>query len=663
MKKIAYIVATTGMFLAAGLSFAQEATTSEATSDSTETLSSFGSFDDTSASTASPITFNGNAVLNTRAYLDKNEIDEFTDLSKIPMSAIPTFTFGTEYTSGTVSADAKIKFSEDTITKYQSDVIDELTVRANMGNFLLEAGKMKLVWGKGDKLHVLDNFNADDYTDLIIPDYIDRRISTPMIHTAYSFNTGNIRLEAVYAPVMTTDRFATTGVWTPATYTNLVDKVTAVEEAKLARALTNYTTATATAGAAAGAASVASESLTAATSAVATAQSAYDTALSNYKAAKSAYETEEASYATEYPATVQSYSQAKTTYEAAQAAYTATPNALTLAALQSAGASYASVGTALTTLTTNHLAANETLMGATSAYAAATGALETAKTTQTAYATAATKAATAYATAAADLTTAATVYGTTLAEVSSFSAADMYPDTNTLRYGQAGARITGTIGSFDWGASYYYGHFKQPSVKWSAYIASAEANSGTSYELPTLAYDQKQVFGLEGATAIGRLNFRGEAAYNLTEDTNGTNPWVHNNSVSWVGGFDIDLPIHNLNVNIQETGTYILNNDEITSGTYKTYDVDYNANDAYTNDKLVCNVSDTYFHDKLTTEASVMWGIENGDVIVMPKVTYNVSEGLDLSASGLYIWCKDDNSEFAAWKNNSFLNLGVSCKF
>ena len=619
-------IAATTALLTAGFVFAQ---TDVASTDSESSFDSFAS-DDTGSATPA-ITFNGRALLDTRAYVDETDIDEFTDLADLPVTGTPSFILGTEYEGSVVSVDGKFKFSENTIKNNPADVIDELTVRANMGNFLLEAGKMKIVWGKGDKLHVLDNFNADDYTDFIIPDYIDRRLSTPMIHTAYSCNKGNIRLEAVYAPVMTTDRFATTGVWVPATYTNLVDKVTAVEKAKLARALSAYTTATATAGAAAGAASVASTSLTSAQSAVTEATAAKATAYTNYTAAKAAYESAETAYGT------------------ALAAYTASQTPATTAALSTA--------------TTNRVAANEVLIGATAALATATATLESATATEAAYETAATAATTAYAEAAAALTTAATNYGTTLAEVSSFSASDMYPDTNTLRYGQAGARITGTIGSFDWGASYYYGHFKQPSVNWSAYIASAEANSGTSYELPTLAYDQKQVFGLEGATAIGRLNFRGEAAYNLTEDTDGTNPWVHNNSVSWVGGFDIDLPVHNLNVNIQETGTYILNNDEITSGTYKTYDVDYNANDAYTNDKLVCNVSDTYFHDKLTTEASVMWGIENGDVIVMPKVTYNVSEGLDLSASGLYIWCKDDNSEFAAWKNNSFLNLGVSCKF
>ena len=643
MKKTLFMVAGTALLLTAGFAFAQE----------DDSLDSFGSFDTTSDSTTTtPITFNGNAVLNTRAYVDQNDVNSFDDLADFPMSAIPTFTFGTEYTGATVSVDAKLKFSEATIKTYQSDIIDELTLRANMGNFLLEAGKMKLVWGKGDKLHVVDNFNADDYTDFIIPDYIDRRISTPMLHAAYSFSKGNLKLEAAYAPVMATDRFATTGVWVPASYTALSEKVTAVEKARLARALSAYTTATAKAGATAGAASVASESLTSATAAVAQAQTAYNDALSSYTIAKSSYETAESEYGT-----------AQAAYSSALATYTAAKSSGNASATATAGAALQTAGTTLTEKTTARVAANEILIGATAALAATKATLAQAQATETAYQAATAKASTAYAEATTELTAAATAYGTTLAEVSSFSADNLYPETNSLRYGQAGARLTGTVGSFDWGASYYYGHYKQPSIDWSAYITSAAANSGTSYELPTLAYDQKQVFGLEGATVLGPFNLRAEGAYTLTDDTDGTDAWVHNNSVSWVGGFDIDLPISNINVNIQETGTYILNNDQINGSTYEQYDVDYDPTGHYTNDKLVCNISDSYLHDKLNAQATVMWGIERGDVIVMPKLAYTVDSSLELSASGMYIWCADDNSEFAAWKNNSFVNLGVSCKF
>jgi len=524
------IIAATAALLTAGTVFAQETASAANAPDSEEGLDAFATDDAASAEPA--IAFNGRAVLDTRAYVDETDVDAFDDLADFHTTSTPSFTLGTEYNGSVVSVDSKLKFSESTIKSTPADVIDELTVRANMGNFLLEAGKMKIVWGKGDKLHVLDNFNADDYTDFIIPDYIDRRISTPMIHAAYGFDKGNIRIEGVYAPIMATDRFAMSGEWTPASYTTLASKVTGVEEANLSSAFTAYNKALITA--------------------------------SNMAAL---YAADPATYAAQYAAAMQ------------------------------------------------------------------------------------------------DLTAKATAYQTVLASVSSFSADDLYPDTTSLRYGQAGTRITGTLGSFDWGASYYYGHYKQPSVDWSNYIASAAANSGKSYALPVLAYDQKQVFGVEGATVLGPLNLRAEAAYTLTEDTDGTNPWIHNNSVAWLGGFDVDLPVHNMNVNIQETGTYVLNNDAISDGAYKVYDVDYNANDCYTNDKLVLALSDSFMHDKLKTEATVMWGIENGDVLVMPKVTYTVNGTLGLSASGLYIWCKDDNSEFSAWKDNSFVNLGVTCNF
>ena len=70
-----------------------------------------------------------------------------------------------------------------------------------------------------------------------------------------------------------------------------------------------------------------------------------------------------------------------------------------------------------------------------------------------------------------------------------------------------------------------------------------------------LSYDKKQTFGLEASSIIWHFNVRGEFAYNLTDDTDGTDPWVHNNSIAWLGGFDIDLPFWNANLNVQETGS------------------------------------------------------------------------------------------------------------
>ncbi|MBO4320974.1 MAG: hypothetical protein J5857_10970, partial [Treponema sp.] len=151
----------------------------------------------------------------------------------------------------------------------------------------------------------------------------------------------------------------------------------------------------------------------------------------------------------------------------------------------------------------------------------------------------------------------------------------------------------------------------------------------------------------------------GEAAFNLTDDVEGTDPWVHNNSIAWLGGFDIDLPFWNANLNVQETGTYILHGDECDK---EIRDVDYSKN-GYTNNKIAANFTASFMNDRIAPELTVMYGIENKDLVLLPKITYKPDQNLSFTASGLYIWCGDDNSEFKAWENNSFVNIGASYKF
>ncbi|MCH5288313.1 MAG: hypothetical protein J1E32_00170, partial [Treponema sp.] len=225
-----------------------------------------------------------------------------------------------------------------------------------------------------------------------------------------------------------------------------------------------------------------------------------------------------------------------------------------------------------------------------------------------------------------------------------------YPDTFRLKYSQAGIRSTFTVGQVDLGVSYYYGHNKQVSVNPTLLLAKDEN---------ALHYDRMQVLGLEAATVLWRFNTRAEVAYNLTPDTAGDDPWVKNNSIGWVVGFDIDLPLHNINVNLQDQGSYILRNDKITS----PYDTDYDPKDRYTNNKLVLDVTDSWDHEKTKLDVKAIWGIERGDVIVLPKVTRTLLDGFDVSLSGMFIWCKDKNSEFDGWQHNSFVTVGARYQF
>lgn len=498
-------------------------------------------WDDYSEETEEPtVTVSGKVEMNARAYVDQRDAkDDRLDVDEWKTDVFPSGKVNVNYSGLSSDVSMTLKFDKNSLANgYYWDILDEFTARAYVGNAQFEAGKMRVVWGKGDKIHVLDNFNANDYTDYIVPDYIDRRISEPMFRAVYSTNN-NIKFEAIWTPMMTADRLGT-GVWEPKASKNLTTKVTEMMTSQIASSM---------------------------------------------------------------------------------AGGLVTPS--TIGALMNA---------------------------------------------------------------------------------SSFDPNSLYPDTQTLKYGQAGARMTFTVGGADLGFSYYYGHNKQPSANVkkmfeanAAAVMKTAANEsplGTTLDatlnqyiaaidLPELEYDTVQIFGFEGAGILfGRLNSRFEVAYNLTEDFKGDDPWVHNNSLGWVAGFDIDLPIHNINFNIQENGKYILNYDKIEdnvfsplagtpyaayaskfSGSYKEYDVDYTGADTPWNNKLIVDITDTWNHEKIKLDLKGIWGIERGDLIVMPTLTFVVKDDFNLNLSGMYIWCKNSDSEFDGWEHNSFAQIGVKYQF
>ena len=209
-----------------------------------EDFGDFGGFDDeASGNSGSAIEVSGTVSTDIRAYVDVDDSD------KIEVEAKPAGNLSLSYNGNNSDLTLSLCMDEDKIKNNPEDIIDELVLRGRLGDyFTVEAGKMKIVWGKGDKLHVLDNFNADDYSNFIIPDYIDRRVSTPMLRAVISLPVANFNVEGVYTPLLPTDRFATTGRWTPAQVTGLTTTLTGVAKEDVAQAFTRYTTATSTAG-------------------------------------------------------------------------------------------------------------------------------------------------------------------------------------------------------------------------------------------------------------------------------------------------------------------------------------------------------------------------------------------------------------------------------
>jgi hypothetical protein len=536
------------------------------------------------------------------------------DLSKTEMDAGAYANLELNYEGDYTGANLKLKLDSSTLTENHEDIIDELYANGSFkeGKFQLKAGKMKEVWGKGDKVHVLDNFNANDYSDFIFPDYIDRRLGEVMFKATANLSWDyNLKLEGIFTPWMTPDRFASSGMLAPAAQTKLTNKITDL--------VANPKT---------GALPLAYEKF----ATLAAGTGAVNAAFAEYQAAETAYQ------------------RAKTMKEQAAAAYAADGKDGAENPYYSK-LSEATIGVAIT----------ETSMK--TAEGAYKGIIEKVNQQMGTSFTSADAVNAAYQEAAVN-------YLTILNAASSIDTNAFYPNTYSLRYSQAGLRLTGTLGGIDWGTSYYYGHYKQPSInalKINSYLQKYLAGAEIEEEDKFLQYDQLQVFGLEAAFVLWKLNTRWEFAYNLTEDIAGDDPWVKNNSLAWVAGFDIDIPIHNLNLNVQETGTFILKNNKIKDGAFAQYDVDYNSDDKYTKNKLIVLLSDKWLNEKLTTEVQGIYCIEDKGYMVAPKIEYNVSEGLTFGLRGVYLHCDNENGEFynftADSENNDKAFIELTAKY
>ena len=150
----------------------------------------------------------------------------------------------------------------------------------------------------------------------------------------------------------------------------------------------------------------------------------------------------------------------------------------------------------------------------------------------------------------------------------------------------------------------------------------------------------------------------------MTYDFKGTDPAVHNNSVQWLLGFDVDIPLNNINLNVQNIGSYIIGFKNVKQNNADgKFDMDWNAAEKPTNNKIVCNISDSWLHETLTDSLTVIWGIEHNDAVIMPRIKYKIKDEFYIEGMGAYIYAKDKKSEFSAWKNNHFVQVCFEYKF
>ncbi|MBI9104464.1 MAG: hypothetical protein JEY99_18765 [Spirochaetales bacterium] len=231
--------------------------------------------------------------------------------------------------------------------------------------------------------------------------------------------------------------------------------------------------------------------------------------------------------------------------------------------------------------------------------------------------------------------------------ISNNSTIDAYlPDMNTLAYGQFGLHYTQSIGAVDLGATYYFGRIRTPSV----YV------TGTTPDDISVIYDILHVAGLEAAGVLAGFNLRGEVAMYMTEDMEGDDAQIINPSFNYVAGFDRNIPLHNLNLNLQATGVYTLFTDEIVA----VNDVQAGTEEAETT--LLVKLSDSFNHEKIKPDVTVVYSIEDEAGMVRPSIIFDTDGYLSFKVSGSCFF-GDNDTGFGQFDDNDFIELEAAFRF
>ena len=214
------------------------------------------------------------------------------------------------------------------------------------------------------------------------------------------------------------------------------------------------------------------------------------------------------------------------------------------------------------------------------------------------------------------------------------------PDTKSLSDGQCAARLSWTIGGLDIAGTYYYGFVRAPNV------VSEGGPLPTDTDI-FLSYDRLHIFGLDAAGVLAGFNLRCEAAYYMGEDFTGSddNLRENNHSIQYVAGFDRNLPLGNLNLNVQTIGAYFINE----------------SSDP-TRNIVSAALTDSWNNDRIRPEISASYGVEDEDWMIRPNLNFTLVDDMTLEIE-YAVFFGDEAGRFGQFDENDYLEVRFSHSF
>ena len=248
--------------------------------------------------------------------------------------------------------------------------------------------------------------------------------------------------------------------------------------------------------------------------------------------------------------------------------------------------------------------------------------------------------------------------------LNNFDLLSMYSNSNkTLEYAQGGLRFTTTIGSSDFGVQYYFGRFPRPaySVDLSLFLLPLLGTPPFFFNRNNIAVsinnNNYHHIGMDYAQVIAGFNLRAEAGANITNDLAGDDGSVYNPQLVWSLGFDRDI-VSGINLNLQANGLIRLMYDKIGKNPMV---IDTESFNDRTSTRVTAILSKKFFQDELELKATVLWGIEDKDFLVIPALLWAKN---DITAELSYgIFGGNKTGELGQYRDNSYIKAMLTWKF
>jgi hypothetical protein len=272
------------------------------------------------------------------------------------------------------------------------------------------------------------------------------------------------------------------------------------------------------------------------------------------------------------------------------------------------------------------------------------------------------------------------------------SAGELVPDTSTLEYFQGGLRFTATLGPADFGAQYYYGLYSRPSYRvrpaayddlkdkvvayYTTYVGAKTAGKSDAdaavaaapYKkavedamkpsaLLDIAYNRFHQIAVDYGQVLFGFNTRAELGANITEDFSGDNGLVYNPAIVWSLGFDRDIPVVKINVNLQVNESIVLLYNRL--GNDPLFDIE--AEKKPTSTRLTLRLSRSFFRDEIELRATGIWGIEDQDCYLIPALVWTKGDVVLELSGGIFAGNKD--GELGQYRDNYFVKTLLSYSF